>query len=137
MDGQLHRERINSELSGFFSQGHTEGTITNGHFEYDEATLRGLVTDWLDLADNYDESIQNARGMASVKGPGKDFASTAQADAANASGRAYLTYLEHNYDYCTSQAQLFQNALDDYLGVEHRNVTEINKSGQRGPQPGI
>ena len=28
----------------------------------------------------------------------------------------------------------FQNSLDDYLGVEHRNVAEINKSG---PQAGI
>jgi hypothetical protein len=137
MAGELHKQNIHSELSGFFSHGHTEGTITNGRFEYDEATLQGLVTDWMNLATNYDESLQSARGMAAVKGPGKDFASTAQAAAANASGDSYLAYLEQNHNYCTNQAQLFQNALDDYLGIEHRNVTEINKSDKRGPQPGI
>ena len=137
MDGQLHRDHINSELSGFFSQSHTEGTITNGRFEYDEGTLQGLVNDWMDLAYHYDESLQNARGMAAVEGPGRDIASKAQAEAANVSGRSYLAYLENNHSYCTNQAQLFQNALDDYLGIEHRNVTEINKSDKRGPQPGI
>lgn len=35
------------------------------------------------------------------------------------------------------QAQLFQDALNEYLGVEHTNVTDINKSGPQGPQPGV
>ena len=134
MDGQLHRAHINSELSGFFSQGHTEGTITNGRFEYDEGTLRGLVKDWMDLAYHYTDSIDRSGYMAQVTGPGLDLASGAQAEAANTSGQSYLDYLRQNEAYCTDQAQLFQNALDDYLGVEHSNVTEINKSG---PQAGI
>ena len=137
LDGQLHKDHIRSELGGFFSQGHAEGSVTTGTFAYDEGTLRGLVTDWLDLAKSYDDSQRVARDMATVTGPGKDFASQTQADAASAHGAAYIAYLHSNYTYCANQAQLFQNALDDYLGIEHHNVTEINKSGQHGPQPGI
>jgi hypothetical protein len=50
LDGQLYRDHIRSELGGFFSQGHAEGTFTTGTFAYDEDTLRGLVGDWQDLA---------------------------------------------------------------------------------------
>jgi hypothetical protein len=59
------------------------------------------------------------------------------AAAANRSGAAYLAYLQHNFQYCSNQAQLFQNALDDYLGIEHTNVTDINKTGPDGPQDGV
>jgi len=134
MDGQLHREHISSELSSFFSQGHAEGTITSGHFEYDEATLRGLVTEWKDLADHYTQSIDRAAYMAQVQGPGRDFASGAQAEAANVSGHRYIDYLRKNEAFSRHQAQLHLDALNDYLGIEHRNVTEINKSG---PQAGV
>jgi hypothetical protein len=137
MDGQLHQDHIRSELGGFFSQGHAEGSFTTGTFAYDEDTLRSLVSDWMDLAKSYLDSQRAARNMTSVTGPGNDFASQAQADAATSHGAAYSGYLDTNYTYCTDQAQLFQDALDDYLGIEHRNVTEINRSGERGPQPGI
>jgi hypothetical protein len=137
MDGQLQRDHIRSELGGFFSQGHAEGSFTTGTFAYDEDTLRSLVKDWLDLARSYSASKRDSRVMATVTGPGKDFASDAQAGAASAHGGAYTSYLDSNFTYCNDQAQLFQNALDDYLGIEHRNVTEINKSDDRGPRPGI
>lgn len=105
-----------------------------GSFAFDEDSLRDLIKDWLDLADNYSESLMRSQRMALVDGPGLEFASEAQAEAANQHGRAYLAYLEHNRDYCLRQAQLLQNALDDYLGVEHRNVTDIENAG---PQAGI
>jgi len=125
------RDRISSELGGFFSQGHTEGTITTGTFAYDEDTLRSLVTDWLALTDHYRESVRNATSMIRVEGPGRDIASESHAAVANSSGESYVAYLQQNLSYCAEQAQQFQNALDDYVGVEHRNVTEINKSGPR------
>jgi len=131
MDGELHKQNIRSELSGFFTQGHTDGTVVNGRFEFDEGTLRGLVTDWLNLADHYGKSTLHANKMAQIDPPGEDLASGAHASVANASGQSYVAYIQQNQDYCIHQAQLFQNALDDYLGVEHRTVTEINKSGPR------
>jgi hypothetical protein len=73
-----------------------------------------------------------------VEPPGLDFASEAMSRSANASGTAYLKYLEQNYRYCVDQAQLLQNTLDDYLGVEHHNVVELDKPGQpTGNQSGI
>jgi hypothetical protein len=69
--------------------------------------------------------------------PADDFASKFHAGAANRSGESYQSYVVHNRDYCIQQAQLFQNTLDDYLGVEHTNVTGINKTAPQGPQPGV
>lgn len=117
----------------------TQGAITTGTFEFDEATMRGLVEEWLALAEDYDTSFRDSDVLTSVEGPGLDFASHSHAEAANASGRAYREYLQRNREYCFEQAQLFQNALHDYLGIEHTNVTQIGDAGRPldGPQAGI
>lgn len=75
--------------------------------------------------------------MTRIQPPAEDFASKFHTAGANRSGESYLRYLEHNRDYCYDQAQLFQNALEDYLGIEHTNVTEMNKTAPQGPQPGV
>lgn len=137
MDGQRHRDAINAQLAGMLTTNTTQGMLTNGSFAYTEPEMRTIIKNWLDLADDYDESIRGALWMTMVEGPGRDFASQLFAAAANRSGESCSAYLLHNRDYCLQQAQLFQDALDDYLGVEHTNVTEINKSDQQGPQPGV
>jgi hypothetical protein len=113
------------------------GPQTAGSFQFDETTMRKLVTDWLDLADSYESSRNASSVMSQVEGPGLDFASHAYASAASSSGAAYLQYLIKNRDYCRDQAELFKKALDGYLGVEHTAVTEIDKSGPQGSHPGI
>lgn len=123
MTGELHRGTTIRAVT-------TEATITTGGFTYDEATLAGLVREWLDLADDYDRSFRDSQRLVAVKGPGLDFASAAVAHAANSYGRAYLNYLEQNRGYCADQAQLCQDALDDYLGIERRNVKDVYNSGQ-------
>lgn len=65
----------------------TQGAITTGTFEFDEATMRGLVTEWLALADDYGRSWTESESISQVQGPGLDFASKSHAEAANASGR--------------------------------------------------
>jgi hypothetical protein len=118
----------------------TQGAITTGTFEFDEATMKGLITDWLNLAEDYNNSVNAGRTLVQVRGPGLDFASGSHAEAANESGRAYVHYLQNNRDYCLEQAQLFHNALHDYLGIEHTNVTEMSDIGQSlddGPRAGI
>ena len=108
-----------------------------GTFSFDPDELQRLITKWKDLADSYDQSTTLAREMNVIDPPGLDFASEAHAEAANRSGTSYATYLARNRDYCLEQAQLFEGALNDYLGVEDSNVTEFDKSGPQGPQPGI
>jgi hypothetical protein len=138
MSGQLDRSAMTALQN--IAGNNTQGAITTGTFEFDEDTMRQLVSEWLSLADDYDLSWSASESIAQVKGPGLDFASTSHAGAANASGRAYLDYLQHNRAYCIQQAQLFQNALHDYLGIEHTNVTQIGDAGQpldTGPKAGI
>lgn len=137
MDSQQYQDRIQSQLSGFFDTGTTEGTVTGGSFTYSEEDMRTIKDNWLDLAHSYQKSFDNANRMARIRPPAEDMASRFHADAANRSGESYKNYLEHNRDYCVQQAQLFQNALDDYLGVEHTNVEDIGRTGQDGPRDGV
>lgn len=136
MDSQAYQDRIHSQLS-MFGTGTTEGTATGGSFAYTEADMTKIRDNWLDLADSYRGSFRNAQYMTRIESPAEDMASEFHTSAANLSGESYQNYLEHNRRYCVQQAQLFQNALDDYLGVEHTNVTDFNKTGQQGPQNGV
>jgi hypothetical protein len=137
MDSQGHLDRINSQLSGMFGTGTTEGTVTGGSFTFTEADMATIRDNWRDLARSYEQSFRSAEIMMRIDPPAEDMASEFHASAANRSGESYKTYLEHNWQYCRQQAQLFQNALDDYLGVEHTNVTDFNKTSQPGPQDGV
>lgn len=136
MGGQLHRDGINAQL-GMFTTHTTQGEVTGGSFSFTEPDMRTMIKNWLDLARSYDDSLYNAEVMRRIKPPAEDFASKWHADAANRSGESYNRYLEHNRDYCLQQAQLFQDSLDDYLGVEHTNVTEINKTAPQAPHSGV
>jgi hypothetical protein len=136
MDSQRHHDSITAELAGMFGNT-TQGSFTTGGFSFSESQLRTIVTNYLDLAHSYEQSMDDTIGMKMVEGPGLDFASQSFADAANRSGRSLTESFMDARDYCLEQAQLCQNALDDYLGVEHTNITEINKQGPQGPQPGV
>ncbi|WP_154814462.1 hypothetical protein [Actinophytocola xinjiangensis] len=113
---------------------------SGGGFSFDEDTLRDLVTDWLTLADEYRESVVRTDQLILIQPPGLDFASEAQTKAVHRHTEAFLRYLAHNHDYCLRQAQNFQDALHDYLGIERRNVRDLQDAGdpeRSGPLPGI
>jgi hypothetical protein len=129
VDSQAYQDRINSQLSGMFSTGSTEGTVTGGAFSFTDEDMVKIRDNWLDLADSYRTSFDNAEMMARIEPPAGDMASKFHANAANSSGQAYMSYLEHNRDYCLQQAQLFHDGLADYRGVEHTNVTQLYKAG--------
>jgi len=136
MDSDAHRDSIDAQLSGMFG-GTTQGAVSGGSFAYTESDMSKIRDNWLDLARSYEKSLVNADRMSKVMPPADDLASKFHAGAANRSGESYRSYLEHNRDYCSQQAQLFQDTLADYLGVEHTNVTDINQSAPQGPQPGV
>lgn len=125
--GEQHLGRITSALGGI--TGSTQGTITSGGFSFDEATMGRIITRYTNLADSYEASLRNARLMASVEGPGLDYASESVANAANRGGNSYYDYLIHQQNECRAQAQLFQQALDEYLGVDQSAAEDINKTG--------
>jgi hypothetical protein len=134
MAAQEPHDSIREQLS-MFGQGSTEGTVTGGTFSFAEADMVKIRDNWLDLAESYRSSIDNASRMTRIKPPAEDMASVFHASAANQSGNSYVSYLKHNRDYCEQQAQLFHDALADYHGVEHTNVLEIERAAQ-GPQHG-
>lgn len=129
MAGELHRGEGLREIAS--------ASQARGTFSFDPDELRSLIDKWKDLADSYDQSTTLAREMSVIAPPGLDYASEAHAEVANKSGTSYATYLAHNRDYCLEQAQLFEGALNDYLGVEDSNVTDFDKSGPQGPRPGV
>lgn len=121
MAGELHKGEGLREIAS--------ASQAQGSFSFDPDELQSLIKKWQALAESYDLSVAEADAMARVTPPGKDYASSSHAEAANRSGQSYIEYLAHNRQYCTDQADLFQNALNDYLGVEHTNTTGITKSG--------
>ena len=128
MAAQEHHDSIREQLS-MFGQGSTEGTVTGGKFAFNEDDMVKIRNNWIDLARSYRESFDTAEAMSRIEPPAEDMASVFHAKSANLSGQAYLSYLEHNRDYCLQQAQLFHDSLADYHGVEHTNVTELYKAG--------
>lgn len=119
--------RIGSALSGITSGGGGGGSS----FAYTPDQMRDIINDWLDLADDFLLSLGTTEPMVTVEGPGTEFASQSHAGVANTSGQAYRDSLQSDWDYCISQAQKFQDTLHDYIGLEHRSVTEINRSAPR------
>ena len=137
MGDQPQRDNIDAQLGSMLRTNTTQGTVTGGTFAFTEAEMLTIIKNWRDLARSYAHSKQNAELMSRIEPPADDFASRLYAGAANRSGDSYWQYLDHNEKYCTRQADLFQQALDDYLGIEQINATEINKTAPQGPQPGI
>ena len=137
MAEQEHHDSIREQLS-MFGQSSTEGTVTGGTFAFAEADMVRIKQNWLDLADSYQGSLDNADRMSKIKAPAEDMASKFHVTAANSSGDSYRTYLEHNRDYCRQQADLFGEALADYRGTEDTNVTGTKRLGrEQGPQTGF
>lgn len=121
--------RITSALGGV--TGSAQGSFTSGSFSFDEATMQRIISRYTSLADSYEESFPNAERMMGVTGPGLDYASQSLADAANRGGSSYFEYLVHQRDECRAQATLFQQALDEYLGVDQAAAVDINQADDR------
>ena len=125
MDG--HRDQVVGQLRGIVS-GTTEGTISGGKYSFDPDTIRQIINNWVELAHSYNQSVQDARPMAVIAPPGDEFVSESFADKANASGRSYIAYCEHNRDICLREAQRYQDALNAYLGAEEHAIIELGKT---------
>jgi hypothetical protein len=135
--GQAHRDNIETQLGGMLTTHTTEGTTTGGTFTFNESDMRTVIKNWRDLARNYDISLAHSDRMTRIEPPAEDFASRAHAAAAKRSGQSYIRYLEHNRSYCWQQADLCQQALDDYLNLEQANATEMHKTAPEGPPTGV
>jgi hypothetical protein len=124
-------DRIAVELRGIVG-GTTEGTIHGGRFTFDPDTIQQVINNWMELADSYAQSAQDARPMAAIRPPGDEFVSESFATKANASGLSYIAYCDHNARICLREAQRYQDALDTYLGAEERTIIELGRTTDSG-----
>ena len=121
---------IAANLNGITSN--TSIAQVTGKFSFEPDELRGVIKDWLDLADNYRQSLSKMSLTAQIVGPGTEFASDGHATIANGANTAYLQSLQQKFDYCIGQAQRCQDALDTYLHVDHHEVGAMNQADQTG-----
>ncbi|WP_410639740.1 hypothetical protein [Amycolatopsis sp. lyj-346] len=98
-------------------------------FEYDEQTLRELMHEWNDLANEFRDDQQRAQLLAQAQGPGLEYASEGNAEQIRSSGIALLATLGERERYCRSMAKKFEAALGRYAAIEDANNTEIRQTG--------
>lgn len=134
MGGQESRDRIVAEL-GKLGDASSQGVAAGG-FAFTESDIRKVIANWVGIVESYDSSLAEAAFATQIDGPGLDFASNSFASKANESGTSLVQHLRYGREYSIYQAQLAQNALDDYLGVEHTNVMDFNKT-QQGSRPEV
>jgi hypothetical protein len=98
-------------------------------FEYDVETLRGLMKDWNDLANEFKLDQEQAVTLARVKGPGLEYASGGNAEMIQNSGHALLATLAAREEYCRDMAAKFDAALGKYARAEDNHTTEVKQTG--------
>ncbi len=111
------------------SYGPVGGGSGGAGFAYDEETLRELMHEWNDLANEFRDDQQRAQLVAQAQAPGLEYASEGNAEQIRSSGLALLTTLEERERYCRSMAKKFETALGRYAAAEDANNTEIKKAG--------
>src|SRR3954467_839956 len=80
-------------------------------FQYDEATLRELMHEWNDLANEFASDLNAARLIAITEGPGVEYASGGNAELIRQSGSALTDTLYERASYCRAMAAKFEAAL--------------------------
>ncbi|WP_245805295.1 hypothetical protein [Amycolatopsis australiensis] len=109
--------------------GSEAGASGGAGFQYDEATLRELMHEWNDLANEFKLDQQHAIVLARTKGPGIEYASSGNAEKINQSGNALLETLIEREEYCRKMAAKFKAALGRYAQAEDDHTTEIRHTG--------
>jgi hypothetical protein len=103
--------------------------LVGGGFEYDEETLRELMHEWNDLANEFKHDQEQAVTLTRVKGPGLEYASGGNAEKIHQSGEALLSTLAAREEYCRNMAAKFKAALGRYARAEDDHTTEITQTG--------
>src|SRR3954468_1768133 len=98
-------------------------------FEYDEATLRELMHEWNDLANEFADDLLRATALQRVEGPGIEYASSGNAEQIKASGNALHETLLAREQYCRAMAEKFKTALGKYATGEDTHTTGITQTG--------
>jgi hypothetical protein len=105
------------------------GGASGSGFQYDEATLRELMHEWNDLANEFASDLNAARLIAITEGPGVEYASGGNAELIRQSGSALTDTLYERASYCRAMAAKFEAALGKYANAENAHSTQIEQTG--------
>ncbi|WP_328445737.1 hypothetical protein [Amycolatopsis sp. NBC_00438] len=108
--------------------GESSGSGGTG-FQYDVETLRELMNEWNDLANEFAKDLNYAASLQRAQGPGDEYASGGNAEQIRASGEALHSTLTAREQYCRSMAAKFQMALGKYATAEDTHATDVNQTG--------
>ena len=100
---------------------------TTGHFVYDKDQMHAIAQKWDELAEHFTRSAARSLPMASVVGPGAEYASGSHAVDANASGSAYLESLTASRNYCHDQASKYRKVLGETVDSDEESHRKLQQ----------
>jgi hypothetical protein len=128
-DPNTRRAPLRSLTHHAGSYGGHEANPGGSGYQYDEATLRELMHDWNDLANEFRNDQRRAEQLAQTRAPGLEYASDGNAEQIRNSGRALLDTLSERERYCRTMAKKFETALGKYGEAEATHESEIKHTG--------
>jgi hypothetical protein len=107
------------------------GAGGGGGYEFDPEKIDDVIRQWQDLQTDLKADEMDARMMASVKAPGKEFASGDFAKSANPSGKAFLEQNARMQDYVKKYVDALLDAKKKIQTKEADVRADINQTGTR------
>jgi hypothetical protein len=107
------------------------GAAAGGGFEFDPEKIDDVIRQWQDLQTDLQHDENDATLMASVKAPGKEFASGDFEKSANPSGKAFLEQNAKMQDYVKKYIESLQEAKKKITTKEADNQADIAKTGNQ------
>jgi hypothetical protein len=107
------------------------GTAAGGGYEFDPEKIDDVIRQWQDLQTDLRSDESDARAMASVKAPGKEFASGDFAKSANPSGKAFLEQNARMQDYVKKYIDALLDAKKKIQTKEADVQADITTTGNR------
>jgi len=102
-----------------------------GGYEFDPEKIDDVIRQWQDLKVDLEHDRNDAKVMATVKAPGKEFASGDFAKSANPSGKAFLEQNARMQDYVKKYIDALLDAKKKIQTKEADVQADINQTGNR------
>jgi hypothetical protein len=107
------------------------GGTSAGGFEFDPDKIDDVIRQWQDLQTELQQDENDARAMASVKAPGKEFASADFEKSANPSGKAFLEQNGRMQDYVKKYLDALMAAKRKITTNDADVSADITKTGSQ------
>jgi hypothetical protein len=100
-----------------------------GGYQFDPDKLDEVIGKWKALRDDLQDDNDEAKAMAAVEAPGREFASGDFQKTANPSGQAFLQQNLKMQQYVQQYIEALENAKTSTQNTEDDMREQINKTG--------